>query len=244
MPTPAPPGEYERRWQRALQACHARGFDGLLAVSRGASSIDSYADVFYLSGHYGNIGYTPDFQDYWVGRSHSAVLLAPGREPLLIVDGADYRRDLIGIEDVRFALDFPAAVAQALRDLGLERRRVGVCGLGVMSARVFRLLGEQVPGASLEEADDLIEALRVIKSPFELERIRAAAEVGDAVVTAMMESAIAGGAAEAQAVAEGYKVGVAAGGSLFRHLDRLRPFQQLLHLQPPAFLVSARAGPR
>ncbi len=212
---PAPPGEYERRWQQALEASHARGFDGLLAVSRGASSIDSYADVFYLSGHYGNIGYTPDFQDYWVGRSHSAVLLAPGREPLLIVDGADYRRDLVGIEDVRFALDFPAAVAQGLRDLGLERARVGVCGLGVMSARVFRLLSEQVPGAALQEADDLIEALRVIKSPFELERIRAAAEVGDAVVSTMMESALAGGATEAQAVAEGYKVGIAAGVHFF-----------------------------
>ncbi|HEY7830209.1 MAG TPA: Xaa-Pro peptidase family protein [Solirubrobacteraceae bacterium] len=213
---PAPPGEYERRWQQALEASHERGFDGLLAVSRGASSIDSYADVFYLSGHYGNIGYTPDFQDYWVGRSHSAVVLAPGREPLLIVDGADYRRDLVGIEDVRFALDFPAAVAQALRDLGLERGRVGVCGLGVMSARVFRLLSEQVPGAALVEADDLIEALRVVKSPFELERIRAAAEVGDAVVSTIMESARAGGGTtEAQAVAEGYKVGIAAGVHFF-----------------------------
>jgi len=214
-PTSTPSGEFEARWQRALAECQARGLDGLLAVSRGASSIDSYADVFYLAGHYGNIGYTPDFQDYWVGRSHSAVLLAPGREPLLIVDGADYRRDLVGIEEVRFALDFPAAVAQALRDLGLDRGRVGVCGLGVMSARVFRLLTEQAPACTLEESDDLIEALRVIKSPFELERIRAAAEVGDAVLTAMMQSAFAGGASEAQAVAEGYKVGVAAGVHFF-----------------------------
>jgi Xaa-Pro aminopeptidase len=215
MSAATPPGEFEGRRQRALAECRARGLDGLLAVSRGASSIDSYADVFYLSGHYGNIGYTPDFQDYWVGRSHSAVLLAPGREPLLIVDGADYRRDLIDVEDVRFALDFPAAVARALRDLGLERARVGVCGLGVMSARVFRLLAEQVPGASLQEADDLIEALRVIKSPFELQRIRAAARVGDAVVTAMMESALEGGRTEAQAAAAGYAIGIAAGVHFF-----------------------------
>jgi ectoine hydrolase len=214
-PTPTPSGEFEGRWQRALAECERRGLDSLLAVSRGASSIDSYADVYYLSGHYGNIGFTPDFQDYWVGRSHSAVLLAPGREPLLIVDGADYRRDLIGIEDVRFALDFPAAVAQVLRERGLDRGRLGVAGLNVMSARVYRLLRERLPGCELLDADDLIEALRVIKSPFELERIRAAAQVGDAVVTTIMEHASAAGTIEAHAVAEGYRVGVAAGVHFF-----------------------------
>jgi Xaa-Pro aminopeptidase len=215
MSAATPPGEFEGRWQRALTECATRGLDSLLAISRGASSIDSYADVHYLSGHYGNIGFTPDFQDYWVGRSHSAVLLAPGREPLLIVDGADYRRDLIGIDDVRFALDFPAAVAQALRERGLDRGRLGVAGLNVMSARVYRLLREQLPGCGLLDADDLIEALRVIKSPFELERIRAAAQVGDAVVTTIMEHAQRAGTIEAHAVAEGYKVGIAAGVHFF-----------------------------
>lgn len=217
LPAPAPAGEYEGRWRRALEQCVARGLDALLAISRGASAIDSYADVFYLCGHYGNIGFTPDFQDYWVGRSHSAVLLAPDREPLLVVDGADYRRDLVGIEDVRFALDFPAAVAGALGERGLARGRIGVCGLNVMSARVARLLGDVLPGCELIDADDLIEALRVIKSPFELERIRAAAEVGDAVVTTMMDVALGGGGrvTEAQAVAEGYRVGVAAGVHFF-----------------------------
>jgi Xaa-Pro aminopeptidase len=222
-PTRTPQGDYESRWQRSLEQCQGRGLDALLAVSRGASAIDSYADVFYLSGHYGNIGFTPDFQDYWVGRSHSAVLLAPEHEPLLVVDGADYRRDLVGVEDVRFALDFPGAVAGALRERSLERGRVGVCGLNVMSARVFGLLHEALPGCELVDADDLIEGLRVIKSPFELERIRAAAEVGDAVVTAMMEAALGGGGrgggrgqiTEAQATAEGYRVGIAAGVHFF-----------------------------
>ena len=222
-PTPTPTGEFEGRWRRALAECEARELDGLLAVSRGASAIDSYADVFYLSGHYGNIGFTPDFQDYWVGRSHSAVLLVPDREPLLIVDGADYRRDLVGIGDVRFALDFPGAVAGALEERGLARGRVGVCGLNVMSARVFGLLREKLPGCELCDADDLIEALRVIKSPFELERIRAAAAVGDEVVGAIMEAALGRGGrgggrdpiTEAQAVAEGYRVGIAAGVHFF-----------------------------
>ena len=133
----------------------------------------------------------------------------------MIVDGADYRRDLIGIEEVRFALDFPAAVAQALRERGLDRGRLGVAGLNVMSARVYRLLREQLPACEFLYADDLVEAQRVIKSPFELERIRAAAQVGDAVVTTMMEHAQSAGTIEAHAVAEGYKVGIAAGVHFF-----------------------------
>lgn len=213
--TPVPVSEFEARWKRALAECAARELDGLVAISRGASSVDSYADVLYLSGHCGNMGFTPDFQQWWIGRSHSAVVLSTGAEPMLIVDGPDYRRDLVGIEDVRFALDFPGAVAQALRDLGLERGRVGVCGLNVMSARVFRLLGELVPGVGFQDADDLIEALRVIKSPFELQRMRAAAAVGDAVVGAMMERALVPGTTEAQAVAGGYAVGIAAGVAFF-----------------------------
>jgi Xaa-Pro aminopeptidase len=92
-----------------------------------------------------------------------------------------------------------------------------------MSARVFGLLREALPGCELLDADDLVEALRVIKSPFELDRIRAAAEVGDAVVTAMMEAALGGGGrgggrdpiTEAQATAEGYRVGIAAGVHFF-----------------------------
>jgi Xaa-Pro aminopeptidase len=212
----APPeSEFEDRRRGALAQCAARGLDGLLAVSRGASSVDSYADVFYLSNHYGNMGFTPDFQSYWVGRSHSAVVLAPEREPRLIVDGPDYRRDLVTIEDVRFELDFPGAVTGALRDFGLQRARIGVSGLNVMSARVHRQLLELLPGAELVDADDLVEALRVVKSPFELQKMRAAAEVGGAVVPAIMERALSPGATEAQAVAAGYSVGIAAGVAFF-----------------------------
>lgn len=212
----APPeSEFEDRRRSALEQCAARGLDGLLAVSRGASSVDSYADVFYLANHYGNMGFTPDFQAYWVGRSHSAVVLAHEREPRLIVDGPDFRRDLVTVEDVRFDLNFPRAVAGALRDLGLERARVGVSGLNVMSARVHRLLLEQLPAAELVDADDLVEGLRVIKSPFELQKMRVAAEVGSAVVPAIMERALSPGATEAQAVAAGYSVGIAAGVSFF-----------------------------
>jgi Xaa-Pro aminopeptidase len=210
-----PESEVEHRRRRALEQCAARELDGLLAVSRGASSVDSYADVFYLSNHYGNMGFTPDFQSYWVGRSHSAVVLAPGREPRLIVDGPDYRRDLVTIEDVRFELNFPAAVAGALLDLGLERARIGVSGCGVMSARVHRQLIELLPAAELVDADDLLEGLRVLKSPFELQRMRAAAEVGDAVVAAIMESALSPGVTEGQAVAAGYSIGIAAGVAFF-----------------------------
>lgn len=215
MGSAPPSSEVERRWHAAIAECSRRELDGLLVVSRGASSVDSYADVYYLANHYGNMGFTPDFQHYWTGRSHSAVLLSPGREPRLIVDGPDYRRDLVTVPDVRFELDFPKAAAAALEDFGLRRGRVGLCGLGAMSARVHGQLCELLPHAELVCSDDLVEALRVIKSPFELERMRVAGEVGAAVVTAIMERAREPGGTEAQAVAEGYRVGVREGVAFF-----------------------------
>lgn len=215
MASVPPSSEVEQRWQAAIGEGSRRGLDGLLAVSRGASSVDSYADVFYLANHYGNMGFTPDFQHYWTGRSHSAVVLADGREPRLIVDGPDYRRDLVTVPDVRFELDFPKAVAAALADFGLQRARVGLCGMGAMSARVHRQLSELLPHARLECADDLVEGLRVVKSPFELERMRVAAQAGEAVVAAIMERALQAGSTEAEAVAEGYRVGVREGVAFF-----------------------------
>jgi Xaa-Pro aminopeptidase len=112
-------------------------------------------------------------------------------------------------------LNFPGGVAGALRDLGLERARIGVSGLNVMSARVHRQLLELLPEAELVDADDLVEGLRVLKSRFELQKMRAAAEVGSAVVAAIMECALSPGASEAQAVAAGYAIGIAGGVAFF-----------------------------
>jgi Xaa-Pro aminopeptidase len=53
--------------------------------------------------------------------------------------------------------------------------------------------------------------MRVVKSPFELERMRAAAEVGDRVVEAVLEAALAPGTTEAQAVAAGHAIGAELG---------------------------------
>jgi Xaa-Pro aminopeptidase len=182
-----------------------------VVVSRGATSIDSYGDVYYLSDHVGNFGYTPDVERQWTGRSHSAIVVATDGEPRLIVDGPDYRADRVSIDDIVFDLDFPAAVAGALRDLGLDTSRIGVVGMGVISAKTFGQLRDRAAAAEFLECDELIAELRVIKSPFEQQRMRAAAEVGDAVITAIIERAQSPGVTEAQAVAAGYAVGVEAG---------------------------------
>ncbi|MBS1882534.1 MAG: aminopeptidase P family protein [Actinobacteria bacterium] len=209
--TVASKSEIEGRWRRALSSCADRDLDGLLVVSRGQSSIDSYADVFYLSNHVGNWGFTPDVDGYWTGRSFSALALAPGSDPRLIVDLPDYRTDLVQVEDVRFETDFPGALAAALRDLGLAGGRVGIVGLNVITAKVFAQLVEQAGSTEFVDCDDLIEAMRVVKSPFELERMRAAAEVGDRVVQAVLEAALSPGTTEAQAVAAGVAVGAELG---------------------------------
>lgn len=206
-----PTVEYQSRWKRAHAESAARGLDGLVVWSRGGATVDAYADVLYLSNHYSPFPLVSDILPHWSGRAHSALIIPNGEEPTLLVDIPDWRRDLVAVEDVRFALDLPAAVADVLREKRLDAAQLGlVCG-NAMHAAPYRRLVTLLPEARLADADDLVERLRLVKSPFELDALRAAAEVGNVVVEAMIEAALKPGTTEAEAVAAGYTIATSRG---------------------------------
>src|SRR5262249_17748940 len=152
---------------------------------------------------------TPDFAPYWVGHSYSGVVLPLDDEPTLVLDIPDWRRDVVPMADVRFSINFPEAVGRALADRGLAGAPVGPVGENALVGSTYRQLVAAAGTTELVEADDLIEDLRLIKSPFELERVREAAEVGNAVVDAIVRAALVPGTTEAEAVAAGYAIGIA-----------------------------------
>lgn len=207
--------EHRNRWQRAQQRCAEEGLDGLLVWSRGGGSADSFADVLYLANHYSPFPLVADVPPHWSGRAHSAVLLPADGEPSLIVDHPDWRRDLVVIEDVRFTLDLPATAAELLRERGLAGGRIGLVGRNAMLARVKDALVTAAAGTELVPVDDLVERLRAVKSPYELDRLREAAAVGDRVVGAVIEAALRPGTTEAEAVAAGYALAVSEGVALY-----------------------------
>jgi ectoine hydrolase len=207
--------EYERRWSRARTEGQARGLDALLVWSRGGAVVDSYADVLYLANHYSQFPLIGDNPPHWAGKSHSAVVLPVVGEPTLVVDIPDWRRDLVSVEDVRFALDLPTAVGDVVRERGLAGGRLGLVGGNALLASPYRLLLDALDGVEIVHADDLVEGLRVHKSPAELELMRAAASVGNQVVDSIMRASLTPGRTEAEAIAAGYAVACAAGAAMY-----------------------------
>jgi Xaa-Pro aminopeptidase len=211
----APDNEYHERWAQASSRCKELGLDGLVVWSRGGGTVDSFADVLYLANHYSPFPLINDLRPYWSGRSHSVVVLPVGSEPTLVVEMPDWRRDLVAVADVRFSLDLPAATAKVMRERGLSEARLGLVGAGAMVAASYIALMQAAHHADFVQLDTLIAELRSRKSPFELDRLREAGEVGDKAVAAMIETALKPGRTEAEAVAAGCAVAISSGVAVY-----------------------------
>jgi Xaa-Pro aminopeptidase len=203
-----PQSEYEQRWQRVQEAARAAGVEGVVVWSRGGAMTDSYADVLYLTNQYSQFPLIGDVPRYWSGRSHSAVVLPPAGPPVLVTEQPDWRRDLVVAGDVRFGLDLPAAVAGVVGELGLAGARLGLVGGNAMLVSPYRFLLERLPHVEWVAVDDLVEGVRVLKSPLELDLLREAATVGNEVMRRMIETALEPGATEAEAVAAGWSYAI------------------------------------
>src|SRR3954447_17792665 len=82
--------------------------------------------------------------------------------------------------------DVAEAVATALRDRGLGDGKIALELAAVPAARYLRLR-ELLPRAEFVDAAPIMWALRLIKSPVEIERLRHVAEVTDAAVSQAYE---------------------------------------------------------
>lgn len=105
------------------------------------------------------------------------------------------------------------ALAEAVEELAPRRRRIGVeKSSSAMPWRFAEVLGEAVPDAEWIDISDLIDSLRLVKSPAEQERLRAAARVSDAALEAAL-AAIEVGVPESLIAAECQRAMIANGGS-------------------------------
>lgn len=214
-PSPIPRAEYEDRWAKVQQACRDADLEGAVVWSRGGATLDTYADVFYLSNHYSQFPLLRDLPPHWVGHSHTAVVLPTGEEPTLIVDLPDWRRDLVVVDDVRFSLNLPRTVGEVLAERGLSRSRLGLVGGNSLLVSPYQSMLSVTPDVEFVFVEDLVERIRVQKSPTELELLREALAIGNAVVGAIMETAVQAGRTEAEAVAAGYAIAASRGAAMY-----------------------------
>lgn len=63
-------------------------------------------------------------------------------------------------------------LVDTIKEMGLENARFGVASLKIMNAYTFEYLKSNLPGATFGDADKIIDDLRVIKTPAEIELMK------------------------------------------------------------------------
>jgi Xaa-Pro dipeptidase len=174
--------EFQSRIDRATTAMIVRGLDGMLLFQQ--------ESMYYLTG-YDTFGFC-FFQCLYLG--------ADGRMALL-TRSADLRQaqHTSTIEDIRIWTDAAGAQpATQLRDmidsLGARGKKLGI---ETKSYGLTHFNGKAVDAAmqgfcELVEATDLVNRLRLVKSPAELKYVRKAGELGDAALKAAIRKTKAG----------------------------------------------------
>jgi Xaa-Pro aminopeptidase len=202
----APPGvplaEFRERQAAALAEAAERGLAALLVWSRMGTDMYRFGDVVYLTNHHGPVG---DFQDAhgWNGHGYNPLILPVDGEPVLIVDLPPGEPDSVAVDDIRFATNVPRTVARALTDLGVDRERIGLVGTQTLLAKSRDLMEDELGHPlALEDADEVLERMRMVKSDAEVALMREAVAVGCECMDLMM-SAVAAGVTEGDIVAEG-----------------------------------------
>lgn len=161
-----PREELETRLLKLQARMRHTELDGILVLQK--------ADLFYLCGTMQN----------------SVLFVPPEGEPILCVRRSLHRartesawREILPMGRVKDVAELLAERGHgSFRKLGLE--------MDVLPVALFRQIEAAFPGVAFEDASPLVREVRMVKSPYEIERIEAAAEqlrVVMAEIPAMMK---------------------------------------------------------
>jgi len=209
-----PNTEFKERLTRCQVAAGERGLAGLLVVGR--SFYDRPGNLAYLTNHFPPFPTTADLGD-WQGMGHGLLVLPAAGDPTLIVDGRAYREDLVAVQDVRLDTNLPRAAAGVIREKGLAGGAIGLVGDDILPLSMYRSLAERLPDVRWAPAGDIVENLRMIKSPAERALLRQAADVASAGLRAGLD-AVGFGVRENEVNAAGTAAAMRAGADFVRYL--------------------------
>lgn len=205
--------EYRGRQKAFAASLQADGFDGALVVSRGGSTLDRYANVLYLTGHYQHYGYLPESPPIFSGRAHTCLVMDASGRNVLCVAVPEIDETAVVADRIDHSERWVATIAEAVGDLGLKSAKLGFVGSDVLPANQWDGLKQELPQVRWTDAEPLLEAQRRIKSQAEQALIRRSAAINRQAVTAFFDAAQPG-ATEADAVAAALDV-IARNGSGF-----------------------------
>ena len=194
------PEEYERRWRGVCGEMRSRGHAAALVIGRGGGTYDRCGDVLYLTNYYSSASGQEVDNPLNTARSFSAVLVEEGREPQLVADDPDPRLDLLSTGHVSGHSDPVSAAGRAVAERGIDGP-VALVGADFLPLKYWRLIEEAAGGIDWVEDDTLVQRVRRIKSPPEMDRFREAGRIATRSLDLLMKGLV-GGASEAEAVAD------------------------------------------
>lgn len=162
MLTQANLDERDLRYERLRAAMALAGLDALLVAGKG----------HWWTGR-GYMRYLTDFH-LW---GHDGLLLVPlAGEPALTLTSpavAALIADRGWIADADGDVYLVPRVAAAIHDRKLARARIGVAGMrAIIGAGMLAELRDALPHAELIDADELIDRVRMVRSPLEIQQLR------------------------------------------------------------------------
>lgn len=193
-----PREEYPLRWQKVQEVLLRENLDMLLV----------YADDRHTYG----AAYARYYADVPVCFEPVLLLFTPGEDPKLLVgpETIGYALEVGTIRDVlvlkEFAAeheDYPFNELIPLKQIvaGHDIRRLGLGGYSLMGAEVYEAVRAAFPDAQLVKMDPILEPMRGVKSPAELEVIRYAYKLANLGMEAAVR-AIRPGVSEREIAAE------------------------------------------
>ena len=200
MATEATLAERDARYARIREAMAERELDALVIGGKG----------HWWTGR-GYVRYLTDFH-LW---AHDAMIVFPAQgEPAVALTSYAIARlvaDRGWVTDSGGDVFLLPRTLRSIADRGLERARIGTVGTPwIMSADLHRGLVEGLPHAELVPADDLIDGIRMAKSPLEIEQNREVWALAKASMERFAEVARPG-ATQLELSAEACRVALAGG---------------------------------
>lgn len=185
-PQPFPATEYADRRRRVREALQKAGLDAIIVTTP--------ANITWLTG-YDMIWYHT--------RNLTGVLVQADKDETLFFDSVAHTtlvsvtpeiRDVVYVDGAAVAgtLDEAiGAIRKAVADRGLAKKKLGLEMWGyVPHASTMQALAEglRAGGATVEDHWTLVEKIRAVKSPLEVQHVRKAAEIGDAAMAAARDA--------------------------------------------------------
>ena len=203
--------EFAGRRERALAASVAGGMDGLIVWGRGSTNSDGSQNLLYLTNHMSAVSHIPHSHAQ-SARGHAALVMAPGKDPVLVTDSYDIDRSEVGIRDIRLSTFVDRDAARVALELGLGAKRVGLAGQsGLLHSAAVCIADELGAATRIIPADHILTRLRLIKSRHEIALLKDASRIGCEWMRVMLEAAQPG-RTEGEVVGEGLRWLAAAGG--------------------------------